>query len=69
MYKDKFKIEESKLMRRLWGDNFYSNKEKKWMKEEKDGAVRGFTNYILAPIYQVNKILKFIFLMSICRKK
>jgi len=53
MYKDKFKIEESKLMRRLWGDNFYSNKEKKWLKEEKDGAVRGFTNYILAPIYQI----------------
>jgi len=53
MYKDKFKIEESKLMRNLWGDRFYHAKEKKWFKEEKEGAVRGFTNYILAPIYQI----------------
>jgi len=53
MYKDKFKIDEEKLMRKLWGDNFYHQKEKKWVKEEKDGAIRGFTNYILAPIYQI----------------
>jgi len=53
MYVNKFKIEESQLMKRLWGDQFYSQKEKKWFKEEKEGAVRGFTNYILAPIYQI----------------
>jgi len=53
MYKDKFKIEEAKLMRNLWGDRFYSAKEKKWFKEETPGADRGFTKYILAPIYQI----------------
>jgi len=53
MYVNKFKIEESQLMKRLWGNQFYHQKDKKWYKEEKDGAVRGFTNYILAPIYQV----------------
>jgi len=53
MYVNKFKIEESQLMKRLWGNQFYHQKEKKWYKEEKEGAVRGFTNYILAPVYQV----------------
>merc|ERR1712241_925226 len=53
MYVNKFKIEESQLMKRLWGNQFYHQKDKKWYKEEKEGAVRGFTNYILAPIYQV----------------
>merc|ERR1719270_2040358 len=47
MYVNKFKIEESALMKRLWGNQFYHQKEKKWYKEETPGAVRGFTNYIL----------------------
>jgi len=53
MYVNKFKIEESALMKRLWGNQFYHPKEKKWYKEETVGAVRGFTNYILAPIYEI----------------
>merc|ERR1711963_764107 len=53
MYVSKFKIEENALMKRLWGNQFYHAKEKKWYKEEKEGAVRGFTNYILAPIYEI----------------
>merc|ERR1712227_361720 len=40
-------------MKRLWGNQFYHAKEKKWYKEEAVGAVRGFTNYILAPIYEI----------------
>jgi len=53
MYSDKFKIEPAKLMKRLWGDQFYSPKEKKWQKESGEGFVRGFTQYILDPIYKV----------------
>jgi len=53
MYSDKFKIEPAKLMKRLWGDQFYNAKEKKWQKECAEGYVRGFTQYILDPIYKV----------------
>lgn len=54
IYTNKFKIEESQLMKRLWGDQFYHTKDKKWYKEARDGAMRGFTQYILKPIYQVS---------------
>jgi elongation factor 2 len=54
LYSSKFGIEEDKLMRRLWGDQFYNAKEKKWSKEQasKDYK-RGFTQYILDPIFKV----------------
>jgi elongation factor 2 len=53
MYVQKFKADELTLMKRLWGAQFYSVKEKKWYKEDKEGTVRGFTNYILKPIYEI----------------
>jgi len=53
MYSEKFKIEPTKLMKRLWGDQFYNPKEKKWSKDLTEGGVRGFTQYILDPIYKV----------------
>ena len=55
IYADKFKIEEKKLMRRLWGDQFYNpkSKDKKWAKVQEAGYARGFTQYILDPIYKV----------------
>lgn len=52
MYCKKFGIEENKLMRKLWGDNFYNEKEKKWSKDANAGD-RGFVKYILTPIYHV----------------
>merc|ERR1712112_23272 len=52
-YVSKFKIEEPQMMKRLWGDQFYHAADKKWYKESKEGSVRGFTNYVLAPIYSV----------------
>jgi len=51
LYADKFKIEVPTLMKRLWGSQYYSPKEKKWRKSEADGYVRGFTQFILQPIY------------------
>merc|ERR1712038_2227520 len=53
LYSSKFGIEPAKLMKRLWGDQFYHPKEKKWSKSSEKGYVRGFTQYILDPIYKV----------------
>ena len=53
-YAKKFKMEEHKIMKRLWGDQFFNPDEKKWKKEEKPGYIRGFCFYVLDPIYKVN---------------
>jgi elongation factor 2 len=52
IYAEKFKIPPIKLMARLWGDQFYSVKEKKWKKVPSEG-VRGFTMFVLDPIYKM----------------
>jgi elongation factor 2 len=51
MYSAKFKIEVPKLMKRLWGDQFYNAKTKKWNKTGGDGYVRGYCQFVLNPIY------------------
>jgi elongation factor 2 len=53
MYADKFKIEVPKLMKRLWGENYFSAEEKKWKSVPGDTYVRGFNQFILDPIYKV----------------
>jgi len=53
IYSDKFKIEPAKLMKRLWGDQYFSGKEKKWNKVGGAGYVRGFVQFVLDPIYKV----------------
>lgn len=53
IYSAKFKIETPKLMKRLWGDQFYHAKEKKWNKQGGEGYVRGFNQFVLDPIYKV----------------
>lgn len=54
IYSKKMGIEVPKLMKRLWGDNFYDAKAKKWVKaESKTAPKRGFVLYILDPIYKV----------------
>jgi len=59
LYSAKFNLPEEKLMKRLWGDHFFLAKEKKWIKESRADAKRGFTQYILDPIYQLfNKAMK-----------
>ena len=55
LYSSKFNMPEEKLMKRLWGDQFYHAGEKKWIKDQRDNACRGFTQYILNPIYQVRQ--------------
>lgn len=52
MYASKFGIEVPKMMKRLWGDNFYDGKAKKWVKSaSKTAPKRAFVQYIMDPIY------------------
>jgi elongation factor 2 len=53
LYSSKFGIEVNKLMKRLWGDQFYNKKTKKWSKIQEAGYDRGFTTYILDPIFKI----------------
>merc|ERR1712042_355186 len=53
MYSSKFNIDVKKLMKRLWGDNCFNPKSKKWAKTMQDGYVRGFNQFVLDPIYKV----------------
>lgn len=53
IYASKFKIEPIKLMKRLWGDQYYNAKERKWNKTGGDGYVRGFNQFVLDPIYKM----------------
>lgn len=53
IYAAKFKIQPIKLMPKLWGDRFYSSKDKKWNKTGGDGYVRGFNQFVLDPIFKM----------------
>jgi len=55
MYSTKFKIEVPKLMKRLWGDQYFSPKGKKWNKSGGEGFNRGFCQFVLTPIYTLFK--------------
>ena len=53
MYAEKFKIDVVKLMNRLWGENFFNPKTKKWAKQKENDNKRSFCMYILDPIYKI----------------
>eukprot|EP00043_Microstomoeca_roanoka_P011772 m.111337 g.111337 ORF g.111337 m.111337 type:complete len:841 (+) comp15293_c0_seq1:199-2721(+) len=53
MYSDKFGIDVEKMMGRLWGDQFFNPSTKKWRKSLDDGYQRGFSMFVLDPIYKV----------------
>lgn len=59
MYCKKFGIEESKMMRRLWGDNFYIEAKKAWTNDQSAASeeARGFSKYVLTPIYHVFDVM------------
>lgn len=58
-YAKKFGVDKEKMMERLWGDNFFNPKTKKWTKNGKDadGKVleRAFNQFILDPIFRIFK--------------
>lgn len=58
-YAKKFGIDRSKMMERLWGDNYYNATTKKWTTQESndDGTQnqRGFNMFVLDPIFMLFK--------------
>ena len=54
MYSEKFGIAEEKMMQKLWGNNYFDAKAKKWKTKETadDGSKleRAFCQFIMSPI-------------------
>jgi elongation factor 2 len=57
MYAKKFGVDLEKMMTRLWGDNYFIPKEKKWLKTTQPpaGAERAYCMFCLTPISKVFK--------------
>jgi len=57
MYAKKFGVDIEKMMQRLWGDNFFNPKEKKWIKTTDGttpaGLERAYCMFCLTPIKKV----------------
>ena len=54
MYAVKLKQDKKKLLRRLWGDNYYNPKKKKWCNEpENENIQRAFCSNILEPLIKL----------------
>lgn len=56
-YAKKFKMDEEKMQKKLWGDWFYSLKEKKWKTEAQDSdgnpLIRAFVQFAMDPIIKL----------------
>merc|ERR1712168_269206 len=55
MYAAKMGSEPQKMLKNLWGNRFYYAKERKWKSEEGAGGQRGFSMFVLDPIYKLFK--------------
>ena len=59
MYAKKFGVDIDKMMTRLWGDNFFNPKEKKWIKSQGGqnpaGLERAYCMFCLTPIAKIFK--------------
>jgi len=53
MYASKFGVDIDKMMKKLWGENFFNSKTKKWSKSKDADNKRSFVMYVLDPIYMV----------------
>merc|ERR1711902_101521 len=53
LYAAKFGVDVDKLMKKLWGANFFNAKTKKWGKTKTEDNVRSFCQFILDPIYKM----------------
>ncbi|KAD5318036.1 hypothetical protein E3N88_17982 [Mikania micrantha] len=55
MYASKFGVDESKMMERLWGENYFDPKTKKWTTKSTGSATckRGFVQFCYEPIKQI----------------
>ncbi|KIY00530.1 elongation factor 2, partial [Fonsecaea multimorphosa CBS 102226] len=55
-YAKKFGVDKNKMMERLWGDNYFNPKTKKWTKtaeHEGKNLERAFNQFILDPIFKI----------------
>ena len=56
-YAKKFGVDKSKMMTKLWGENFFNPKTKKWSSKEVDSEgnklERAFNMFVLDPIYRI----------------
>jgi elongation factor 2 len=51
IYSEKFGIEEDKMMSKLWGENYFDAKNKKWVKKPgPEGLQRCFVQFIMDPL-------------------
>ena len=59
IYAKKFGIEQKKMMNKLWGDNYFDAKNKKWrnVDSDKDGnpLKRAFNMFIMEPIIKISQ--------------
>ena len=55
LYSAKLKVPEDKMLKRLWGDNFYDPSTKKWGHVQTETSVRGFNKFILEPLMKVRE--------------
>jgi elongation factor 2 len=53
MYASKFGVDIDKMMKKLWGENFFNPKTKKWQKAKNEDNKRSFCMYVLDPIFMV----------------
>lgn len=53
LYAAKFGVDVEKLMKKLWGENFFNPKTKKWSKTKAEDNKRSFCMYVLDPIYKM----------------
>jgi len=56
LYAAKFKTDPDKLMKKMWGNNFFDTKSGKWSKKE-DSGVRGFCKFVLEPIFKMFRLI------------
>merc|ERR1712060_903737 len=58
IYANKFGMSESKLIKKLWGNNFWDPKEQKWVKKNPDSKLqRGYCEFVLKPLTQIQAFL------------
>jgi len=51
MYAAKFGVDHERMMQKLWGDNYFDAKSKKWIKNDAGGTLdRAFVLFIMKPI-------------------
>jgi elongation factor 2 len=59
IYAKKFKIDEAKMMERLWGDNYFDAEAKKWkvepISDSEKPLKRAFGTFIMDPIIKMTK--------------